>query len=152
MAGANGNHAGGRTAQRGNMCSTIAGTTQIASERANVGALAYRKRHGPDARIALAAHGDQIGGIDLDGPRGQLNRIALASTLIGANAIDRDGRKRWRHLHLRAKHSGELLTGVSEIAQLGGNGHRADGLALRVIGIGLDAKRNVGDITFGIES
>ena len=151
MTGANGNNTGGRAAQRGNVRGALAGTTKIASERTNVGALAYRKRHGPDARIALAAHGDQVGGIDLDGARGQLNRIALASTLIGANAIDRDGRKSRRHLHLRAKHSGQLLTGVSEIVQLGGNGHRADGLALRVIGAGLDAKRNVGDITFGIE-
>lgn len=93
----------------------------------------------------------QVGGIDLDGARRQVYRIALASTLIGTNAIDRDGRKSWRHLQLRAKHSGQLLTSVSEIVQLGGNGYRADGLALRVIGIGLDAKRNVGDIAFGIE-
>ena len=44
-----------------------------------------------------------------------------------------------------------MLTGIGRIAELVGNSHRADGLTLRVIGIGLGAKRNVGDIAFGIE-
>ena len=38
MASADGNDTGGRTAQCGNMCRTVAGTTQIASERTDIGA------------------------------------------------------------------------------------------------------------------
>ena len=71
MAGADGNNAGGRTAQRGNMCRVVAGTTQVASERTDIGALAHRKRHGPNASVALAAHGNQVGGVHLDRTRGQ---------------------------------------------------------------------------------
>ena len=35
--------------------------------------------------------------------------------------------------------------------QLGGNRNGASGLALRIVGIGLDAKRNVGDVAFRVE-
>ena len=69
MTSADGNNTGGRTAQRGNVRGALAGAAQVASERTNVGALAHRERHGPHTRITLAAHGDQVGGINLDGAR-----------------------------------------------------------------------------------
>jgi len=69
MTGVNGNNTGGRAAQRGNVRGALAGAAQVASERTDIGALAHRERHGPHARITLAAHGDQVGGIDLDGAR-----------------------------------------------------------------------------------
>ena len=71
MAGTDGNNTGGRTAQRRNMCRVVAGTTQVASERTDLGALAHRKRHGPNASVALTAHGNQVGGVHLDWTRGQ---------------------------------------------------------------------------------
>ena len=69
MTSANGNNTGGRAAQRGNMRGAIASAAQVASERTDIGALAHRERHGPHTRITFAAHGDQVGGIDLDGAR-----------------------------------------------------------------------------------
>ena len=102
MTSANGNNTGGRAAQRGNVRGAVAGAAQVASERSDIGALTHRKRHGPNARIALAAHGNQVGGVHLDRTRGQRHGIALARSLIGAHAVDRNGRKRRRHLHLRA--------------------------------------------------
>lgn len=69
MTSANGNNTGGRAAQRGNVRGALSGAAQVASERTDIGALAHRERHGPHARITLAAHGDQVGGIDLDGAR-----------------------------------------------------------------------------------
>ena len=69
MTGANGNNTGGRAAQRGNVRGALAGAAQVASERSDIGSLAHRERHGPHARITFAAHGDQVGGIDLDGTR-----------------------------------------------------------------------------------
>ena len=69
MTSANGNNTGSRAAQRGNMRGAIASAAQVASERTDIGALAHRERHGPHTRITFAAHGDQVGGIYLDGAR-----------------------------------------------------------------------------------
>ena len=69
MTSANGNNTGGRAAQRGNVRGALAGAAQIASERTDIGTLAHRERHGPHTRITFASHGDQVGGIDLDGTR-----------------------------------------------------------------------------------
>ena len=69
MTSANGNNTGGRAALRGNVRGALTDAAQVASERTDIGALAHRERHGPHTRITFAAHGDQVGGIDLDRAR-----------------------------------------------------------------------------------
>ncbi|VWL94836.1 Uncharacterised protein [Collinsella intestinalis] len=145
------NRTGGGPSQVDDMRRVSGGAPDIARQCPDVGALAHIEGRGPHGVAVDLVDGDQVGRIHLDRACGQLDILACAGTLVGANTVDGDSRKRRRDLVELAHKIGEQLLGEHRRQQVVAHGGRAGHLALVVIGRGLGSEHDARKISLSVE-
>ena len=123
----------------------------IAREGAYVGPLAHIERGGPDGTAVDLVDRHQIGRVDLDRARRQLDVLARAGTLIRPHAVDRDGGIRGRNLLLLAHELPENAFGEQGRQHVVADVGHAGGLALGIVGRGFAAEHDTGQVALALE-
>ena len=125
--------------------------TEVAREGTDIGALANREGHGPNKRFTLGADTDELRLMDGDRPSFELDLLPSPRTRVRAHAIDGDGRKCRRHLHLIAEHPLEDAVGEVFIPKLRRDGGFAGDIAFCIIGRSLRPEGYLGKVALGVE-